>query len=98
MKNLRVTKGVERSRAFEIEVDGEKITAYEGETVATALVAAGKVTTQQTPKKNEPRGVYCGIGLCYGCIMVIEGVPNTKACQTQVKPGLRVETQKGLQR
>ena len=98
MKQLRIIKGVERNRQFEIEVDGEKITAYEGETVASALIAARKMTTQMTPKKNEPRGVCCGIGLCYSCIMVINGVPNTRACQTIVKPGLCAETQKGLQR
>ena len=98
MNDLRISKGVERGQPFEIEADGEKITAYKGETVAAALVAAGKMTTNQTPKRSEPRGMCCGIGLCYSCIMVIDGIPNTRACQTMARPGTRVQTQKGLQR
>ena len=96
MVDQRIEKGVQRGRQFEIEVDGEKIVAYEGETIAAALLAAGRRTFRRTPHKNHPRGVYCGIGLCYECMMVINGVPNTRACQTLASPGCRVETQEGL--
>ncbi len=98
MENRRVDKGVGRGSRFEIEVDGRKIVAYEGETVGSALVAAGLQTFRRTPKKDHPRGMYCGIGLCYECTMVINGVPNTRACQTLATPGCRVETQVGLGR
>ncbi len=98
MENRRVDKGVGRGNRFEIEVDGKKIVAYEGETVGSALVAAGLHTFRRTPKKDHPRGMYCGIGLCYECTMVINGVPNTRACQTLATPGCRVETQVGLGR
>jgi sarcosine oxidase subunit alpha len=98
MTDRRVEKGVRRGRQFEIEVDGEKIVAYEGETVAAALAAAGRKTLRRTAKKNHPRGMYCGIGLCYECVMVINGVPNTRACQTLATPGCRVEAQEGLGR
>jgi sarcosine oxidase subunit alpha len=96
--DLRIWKDVQRGQAFEIEVDGEPVVAYEGETVAAALMAAGIRTTNKTAKRDEPRGICCGIGLCYGCTMVIDGVPNTRTCQTLAKPGMRLETQKGLQR
>ena len=96
MMDRRVWKGVERGRQFEIEVDGEKVIAYEGETVAVALLAAGKRTLNHTAKKKQLRGVYCGIGLCYNCMMVINGIPNARACQTLAKPGCRVETLKGV--
>jgi len=98
MTDRRVEKGVKRGRQFEIEVDGEKIIAYEGETVAAALAAAGRRTLRRTTQKNHPRGMYCGIGLCYECMMVINGVPNTRACQTLATSGCRVETQEGLGR
>ena len=98
MPDLRVHKGVERTRQFEIEVDGEKLIAFEGETIAAVLMAAGRRTLRYTPKRNHPRGMYCGIGLCYECRMVINGVPNTRACQTPATPGCRVETQNGLGR
>jgi sarcosine oxidase subunit alpha len=96
-QDLRIWKDVQRGQAFEIEVDGVALVAYEGETVAAALTAAGIRTTNQTAKEEAPRGVCCGIGLCYGCMMVIDGVPNTRTCQTLAQPGMRLETQKGLQ-
>ena len=96
MSDLRVHKGVESSEKFEIEVDGEKLIAYEGETIAAVLMAAGHRTLRHTPKRNHPRGMYCGIGLCHECMMVINGVANTRACQTLATPGCKVETQYGL--
>jgi sarcosine oxidase subunit alpha len=94
----RVFKGVERGQPFEIEVDGEKIVAYEGETVGAALLAAGRRTLRYTTKLEQPRGLYCGIGLCQECRMTINGIPNTQACQTLATPGIRIETQKSLKR
>ena len=96
-QDLRIWKDVQRGQAFEIEVDGVPVVAYEGETVAAALMAAGIRTTNKTAR-GQPRGICCGIGLCYGCTMVIDGVPNTRTCQTLARPGMRLETQKGLQR
>jgi predicted molibdopterin-dependent oxidoreductase YjgC len=96
-QDLRIWKDVQRGQAFEVEVDGVPVVAYEGETVAAALMAAGIRTTNKTAR-GQPRGICCGIGLCYGCTMVIDGVPNTRTCQTRARPGMRLETQKGLQR
>lgn len=98
MTSRRVEKGVRRGRRFEIEVDGRRIVAHEGETVGAALVAAGVRTFRHTAKRRAPRGIYCGIGLCYDCALIINGVPNTRACQTLATPGLRVETQNGVGR
>jgi sarcosine oxidase subunit alpha len=94
----RIVKGVKRGRPFEIDVDGEKFMAYQGETIAAVLVAAGRRTFRWTAKRHQPRGMYCGIGLCHECLMVVNGVPNTKACQTLATPGCQVETQMGLRR
>jgi sarcosine oxidase subunit alpha len=98
MENLRVFKGVDHGKQFEIEVDGERVVAFEGESVAAALVASGKRVFNHSPMRKEKRSMYCGIGLCYGCLMVIDGVPNTRSCQTLAKPGMRVEIQHGLQK
>jgi sarcosine oxidase subunit alpha len=95
MSDRRVKGELERGRRFDIEVDGDKIVAYEGETIASAILAAGRRTLRYTPQKGHPRGVYCGIGLCHDCIMTVDGVPNTRTCQTLATPGCRVETQKG---
>ncbi len=98
MDNRRVDRGVARGRQFEMEVDGRTIVAHEGETVAAALTAAGVRIHRITAKRHEPRGMYCGIGLCYECLMVINGVPNTRACQTLATPGARIATQIGIGR
>ena len=92
----RVCQGVERGQQFEIEVDGEKIVAYEGESIGAALLAAGRRTLRYTNKLEQPRGLYCGIGLCQECRMTINGIPNTQACQTLATPGCRIETQKSI--
>jgi len=89
-----VKKGVKRGKQFEIKVNGKKIIAYEGETIGAALMAAGQRTLRYSNKKEQPRGLYCGIGLCQECRMVINGVANTQACQTLATPGCQVETLK----
>ena len=80
----------------EIEVDGEKIQAFEGETIASALIANGRSLFRYTKKNHEPRGVFCAIGRCTDCLMIVDGIPNVRTCITTVKKGMRIETQKGL--
>ncbi len=87
--------GLERGRLLSIEVNGEPVGAYEGETIAGALLAAGIRTCRITARRGQPRGLYCGIGLCYECVVVVDGRPNTRACLTYVAPGMRVRTQVG---
>ena len=94
----RVYDGLKRGEQFEITVDGEKVTAYEGETVGAALLAAGRRVLGYTNKEERPRGLYCGIGLCQGCRMVIDGAANTLACQTPASPGCEVKTQKSIRK
>ena len=70
MIDRRIQKGVVRGKRFEIEVDGEKIPAYEGETIAAALLAAGKRLSRFTRKRKQARGIYCGMGICFECRMI----------------------------
>lgn len=76
--------------------DGKKIPAVSGEPVVAALLAAGVRIMRHTEKKDQPRGIFCGIGRCNDCKMVVDGVPNTRTCVTPVREGMVVETQKGL--
>ncbi|MBF0280121.1 MAG: (2Fe-2S)-binding protein [SAR324 cluster bacterium] len=70
--------------------------AYEGETIAAVLIAGGRRIFNRSPKINRNRGIYCGIGLCYECVMVVDGIPNRRACRQLATPGCRVESQAGL--
>lgn len=91
----RVDDGIQRGRAIEILVDGRPVQAFEGESVAAALLAAGKRALRMTARYGAPRGLYCGIGVCFDCIMTIDGRPNVRTCQTPVRAGMRVESQRG---
>jgi predicted molibdopterin-dependent oxidoreductase YjgC len=89
----RISQGVQRGDRIEIEVDGARVEAFLGETVAAALIAAGRQTLRRTHREHAPRGVYCGIGVCFECLVGIDGRPWVRACQTPVAPGMRIDTQ-----
>jgi predicted molibdopterin-dependent oxidoreductase YjgC len=86
--------GLERGAAVTLVLDGEPVTAYEGESVAALLLAEGHVATRVTAT-GAPRGVFCGMGTCFDCLVVVDGVPNTRACTTWVREGLEVRRQQG---
>jgi len=96
MKDRRIITGVKRGPSFTIDVDGESFTAYPGETIAAVLYAAGRRAFRKTESGDQSRGLFCGIGLCGECRMVVDGVPNVRVCQTPAVPGCRVETQLGV--
>ncbi len=79
-----------------ITVDGEPLDAHAGEPVAATLLAYGRRICHTTIRTDEPRGVFCAIGLCGDCAMQIDGVPGVRTCVTPVRAGMRVETQHGL--
>jgi D-hydroxyproline dehydrogenase subunit gamma len=88
-------KSVTRGRAVKITVDESEVSAFEGESVASVMMVEGKVA-MRTTTEGQPRGVFCGMGVCFDCLVIVDDVPNTRACMTWVKEGMRVKTQKGL--
>ena len=95
MSRLPLVPELERGPAIGLTVDGRRVTAYAGETLAAVLLAEGHAATRRT-RGGSPRGVYCGMGVCYDCLVVLDGVPNTRACVTFAAEGMRVERQDGL--
>lgn len=87
--------GLERGAPVRLSLDGRPVTAYEGESVAALLLAEGHAATRRTVG-GAPRGVYCGMGVCFDCLVVVDGVPNTRACVTWVREGMDVRRQEGL--
>ena len=77
-------------------VDGEPVEAIEGEPIATALLAAGRRAFRRTTQHNEPRGVFCALGRCTDCVMIVDGQPNVRTCITPASDGMILETQIGL--
>ncbi|MEY3128493.1 MAG: hypothetical protein RIS06_1049 [Actinomycetota bacterium] len=80
---------------IEFTFDGEKIDAITGQSVAAALLAANQRTLRKTRFNNNERGVFCGIGVCFDCLVVIDGITNQRACLIEAKPGMKVQTQVG---
>lgn len=80
---------------IEFTFNGEKIDAITGQSVAAALLAANHRTLRKTRFNNNERGVFCGIGVCFDCLVVIDGITNQRACLIEAKPGMKVQTQVG---
>lgn len=79
-----------------IYFDGRPIPARAGEPIAAALMNAGIRAFRTTAKRHEPRGIFCAIGRCTDCMMIVDGVPNTRTCVTPVRDGMHVQMQHGL--
>lgn len=77
------------------EFEGRQITGKAGDTVTAALLAANQITARRTPKSGTPRGPFCMMGVCFNCLMVIDGEANRQACQTIIRDGMKVARQDG---
>jgi hypothetical protein len=75
--------------------DGTEITAAPGQSVGAALIAAGHRSWRTTRHAGAPRGVFCGIGICFDCLVIVNGTPNQRACLIEVRDGDVVEPQEG---
>ena len=76
-------------------VDGQAFTARAGDTVAAAVLASGRAACRTTPVSGAPRGPFCMMGVCFDCLVVVDGRPNQQGCLVRVAPGMRIETQRG---
>jgi len=79
-------------KGIEVQVDGETVSVYEGESVAAVLMLAGRRTFTQPSRFNLARTVYCGMGLCHQCLVTVDGVADVRACMTVVRPGMQIST------
>ncbi len=72
------------------------ISAREGDSVASALLAAGIRSTRTTPVSGAQRGPFCMMGACFDCLSEVNGRPNVQTCMTQVRDGMRIEPLQGV--
>ncbi len=86
----------EKGKLVNFTYDGIKLQGHEGEPIAAALKAAGINIHRYTKKEHKPRGIFCAIGRCTDCVMVVDGVPNVRTCVTPLKGGMKVQTQYGV--
>jgi len=82
---------------FEIEFtfDGKTISAISGQSVGAALLAVNQRSLRKTRFNKNKRGIFCGIGVCFDCLVVVDGVTNQRACIIEARSGMQVKTQDG---
>ena len=81
-----------KAKWVKITVDGKKIKAREGETIAATLIAAGLRVFRYSVKRNEPRSLFCAIGRCTDCIITVNHKPNVRTCVTLVENGMKIKS------
>jgi len=86
---------VEQSALVAITVDGKSVSARAGDTVAAAMLAAGIDHCRTTPVTGAARAPYCLMGVCFDCLVTVDGVGSRQGCLMPVRQGMTVETQLG---
>lgn len=89
---MRIDSETQRGRAVTITLDGVPLQAYLGETIAGVLLANGQRAWRRT-ESGQPRGLFCGMGICFDCTVTVDGEPSLRACMTQVADGMVVQTE-----
>ncbi len=81
------------SAVISISVDGETVTGLAGQTIAGVLLASGRPSWRRTSGDGSPRGVFCGIGVCFDCIVTVNGDRDVRACQRRAADGDQIRSQ-----
>jgi sarcosine oxidase subunit alpha len=82
-------------RTITLTIDGRRVTAQEGDSVAAAMLAAGVPHCRTTPVSGVPRAPYCMMGVCFDCLVVVDGFGNRQGCLVPAREGMIVELQPG---
>lgn len=89
MDDLRISN-IKRNQKITFLVNGKEVLAYKGETLLAALIGAGYKHTKNSPLGRQPRGGLCGMGVCFECIVTVNGEPNIRSCMTEVQENMKV--------
>jgi sarcosine oxidase subunit alpha len=84
---------IDRDAVIEFEFEGRRVSAYQGDTVGSAVTAVGIDILSRSFKYHRPRGMLCAAGNCPNCLMTVDGIPNVRSCTMQVQPGMKVKRQ-----
>ena len=86
----------EKGQLVSFTFDGKTLQGYAGEPIAMALKNAGVMVHRYTRKEHKPRGIFCAIGRCTDCVMVVNGQPNVRTCITPLEEDMEIRTQYGV--
>jgi sarcosine oxidase subunit alpha len=85
----------EEAAALTVRIDGRTVEVRSGDTVAAAMLAAGIDRCRTTAVSGAPRAPYCLMGVCFDCLVTIDGIGNRQGCLVPVRAGMEIETQAG---
>lgn len=80
------------TREISFTFNGAQFKCTPGQSIAAALIASDTRELRTTRFDNEPRSIFCGIGVCYDCVVVVDGVGNQRSCLIEAKQGMKVES------
>jgi predicted molibdopterin-dependent oxidoreductase YjgC len=83
------------ARRVTVTIDGKQVRVPAGETVAAAALIHGLSPFRTSAVSGSPRAPYCMMGVCFDCLVEIDGTPNRQACQIQVEDGMTIRRQDG---
>lgn len=86
----------QNSKEVNFSYNGKDMVGKKGEPIMVALLASGIRILRYTHKNHSPRGVFCAIGRCTDCVMIVDGKPNIRTCVTPLEEGMTVKTQYGV--
>lgn len=72
--------------------NGREFSGEEGQSIAAALIAADQRELRRTRFDSQPRSIYCGIGICFDCVVIVDGIANQRSCLIEIKDGMNVES------
>jgi sarcosine oxidase subunit alpha len=87
---------IDRTREIEFSFAGKRVTGFEGDTIGSALYAAGQRVFSRSFKYHRPRGLQCCAGHCANCQMTVDGIPNVRVCTEPIRSGAVVTGQNYL--
>jgi len=82
-------------RMVNVTIDGTPARVAAGQSVAAAVLAQGLPWTRRTPLSDAPRAPLCMMGVCFDCLMEIDGIANRQACLVTVAEGMLIRRQRG---
>ena len=80
-----------------VEIDGIEETVPAGVSIAAALLYLDRIPTRSSPVNDAPRAPFCMMGICFECLVEVDGEPNQRGCQRQVEAGMKLRLQLSAQ-
>ncbi len=84
-----------KAKTVTINFEGQQLKVRENLTLAAALLEAGITEFRRTPVSESPRSPFCMMGVCFDCLMIVDGLPNQQTCLLYVREGMCIARQSG---